>query len=58
MRIGQPKRKLSPERVREIRDWYTRYQAIPSFKDMSRKCGLDPSNLRKVADGRTYRNVP
>lgn len=50
-------RTLTPEQVREAREWYARLKATPSFKAMAGKLGIDPSNLRKVVQRQTYKEV-
>jgi transposase len=54
--VGRPS-KLTPEQVREIREWYRAVQALPSAKAMARKLKIGTGTLYGVALGLWHKRV-
>lgn len=50
-------RKLTPEQVREAREWWAKRKAIPTPKEMMRRLGIGRETLRMVCIGHSYKRV-
>ena len=48
-------RKFSWKKVCELREWWSDYQSIPSLTDVAEREGVNPSVIRDLCEGRTYR---
>ena len=52
------RRKLTPEAVRELREWDQERRKILSLKAIARKNGISPWSVRALLRRETYRDIP
>lgn len=52
-----PRGSISPEKVRQVREWWAQVRALGTTKQKAAELGISRAAMRRIIQGRNYRWV-